>query len=149
MKSIFNAADNADFIKRINKLSPSSQALWGKMNVGQMLTHSQTTLNLAIGDLKLKRAFIGFLFGKIAKKKLLNDEPLEKNLPTFREARIKDERDFEEEKAKLTDLIKRFQKVGPDGLIKDPHPFFGDLKPEEWDKLNTKHLDHHLRQFGV
>ncbi len=35
------------------------------------------------------------------------------------------------------------------GLSKDPHPFFGNLNSEEWDTLNWKHLDHHLRQFGV
>ncbi|MFI5139987.1 MAG: DUF1569 domain-containing protein [Sphingobacteriales bacterium] len=149
MKSIFNLTDNAEFIERINSLSPSSQALWGKMNVGQMLAHSQTTLKLALGEMKLKRAFIGRIFGKIAKKKILNDAAIEKHLPTFKEAKITDQRNFEEEKAKLLDLVKRFQKAGPDGLTKDPHPFFGALTPNEYDRLNTKHLDHHLRQFGV
>jgi len=149
MKSLFNAADNNEFIERIDKLTPSTAALWGKMNAGQMLAHSQTTLKLALGEMKLKRAFIGVIFGKIAKKKLLNGADLDKHLPTFKEARITDERNFQEEKAKLVGLIKRFQKAGPDGLAKDPHPFFGPLTPDEMDRLNTKHLDHHLRQFGV
>ncbi|MBP9797478.1 MAG: DUF1569 domain-containing protein, partial [Chitinophagales bacterium] len=39
--------------------------------------------------------------------------------------------------------------VGPTGVTKDKHPFFGKLSPEEWDTLTVKHLDHHLRQFGV
>ena len=149
MESIFNQTDSANFIKRIDKLTPSTPALWGKMSVDQMLAHSQTTLKMALGDLKLKRAFIGLIFGGIAKKRLLKDQPLPQNMPTFNEARIIEHRNFEEEKAKLIALVKRFQIAGPNGLIKDPHPFFGKLTPEEWDKLNAKHVDHHLRQFGV
>ena len=149
MKSIFNAADSDEFIARIDKLTASSPALWGKMSVSQMLAHCQPVLQLAVGDLKLKRAFIGLLFGSMAKKKLLKDETFEKNLPTFKEAKIKDDRNFEVEKTALKTLVKKVQKAGPEGLIKEPHPFFGKLTPEEWDQLNTKHLDHHLRQFGV
>ncbi len=149
MKSVFNAADNAEFIERINKLTPSSTALWGKMNVSQILAHCQPFIRLAIGDLELKRAFIGILFGKMAKKKILNDEPLDRNLPTLKQARMTGKKDFDEEKAALITLVKRMQKARPDGLVKHQHPFFGELTPEEWDKLNTKHLDHHLRQFGA
>jgi hypothetical protein len=29
------------------------------------------------------------------------------------------------------------------------HPTFGPLSPEEWAKLSWKHMNHHLRQFGV
>ncbi|BAU53178.1 DUF1569 domain-containing protein [Mucilaginibacter gotjawali] len=149
MKSIFNLNDNKEFIARINKLTPSTTALWGKMNVSQMLAHSQTTLMLALGEMKMKRAFIGLIFGKLALKKILNDNELDKHLPTFKEAKITDQRNFEEEKAKLIGLLKRFRKAGPDGLAKDPHPFFGALTPDEYDRMNAKHLDHHLRQFGV
>ena len=131
MKSVFNSTDNAELIDRINKLTPSTPALWGKMNVAQMLAHCQPFLQIAIGDLKLKRAFIGLIFGKIAKKKILKDEFLQKNLPTLKQAVIKDERNFEEEKEALKTLIKRAQKAGPDGLTKESHPFFGKLTPDE------------------
>jgi hypothetical protein len=149
MKSIFNPTDNDGFIERIDKLTPLTPALWGKMNVAQMLAHCHVPLKLALGDLKLKCSFFGFLFGRIAKKKLLNDAPFEKNLPTFKEAIIKSRRNFEDEKKFLIVLLKRMRLAGPGGMVKDPHPFFGKLSPNEWDKLNTKHLDHHLRQFGV
>jgi hypothetical protein len=149
MKSIFNAADSAEFIERIDHLTPATPALWGKMSVSQMLAHCQPFLQIAIGDLKLKRAFIGLIFGKIAKNKILKDEFLQKNLPTLKEAVIKDERNFEEEKTALKNLVIRVQKLGKEGLTKESHPFFGKLTPDEWDQLNTKHLDHHLRQFGV
>ncbi len=149
MKSVFNPADNAEIIERINKLTPTTPALWGKMNAAQMLTHCQPFIRIAIGELKLKRAFIGLIFGKMAKKKILADGPLEKNMPTLPQAKITWDVDFEEEKAKLIELVARLPKLGYDGLINEPHPFFGKLTNQEWDQLNTKHLDHHLSQFGV
>jgi hypothetical protein len=149
MESIFNPNDSANLIKRINSLSPSAPALWGKMNAAQMLAHCQVFVEIPLGDLSAKRSFMGLVFGKIAKKQVLNDEPLPQKLPTSKEARINENRDFDEEKAKLINLVKRFQQAGPGTLMKNPHPFFGKLTPAEWDKLNAKHLDHHLRQFGA
>jgi hypothetical protein len=35
------------------------------------------------------------------------------------------------------------------GSARAVHPAFGPLSPEEWGRLCWKHLDHHLRQFGV
>jgi hypothetical protein len=147
MKSIFNATDNAEFIDRIDKLSPSSQALWGKMNVSQMLAHCQVVIQVALGELQLKRNLLGFLFGTMAKKQIL-EKPLKQNLPTFSEAKITDAKNFDKEKQKLIELIKRFS-AGPSVISKDPHPFFGPLTIDEWNTLQVKHLDHHLRQFGV
>jgi hypothetical protein len=149
MKSIFNAKDNAEFINRIDKLNSATPAQWGKMNVSQMLAHCQILIKMAQGDLKLNRVFLGLLFGNIAKKSILKDEPIKRNLPTFKKAVVKDQRNFEEEKAGLIALVKKLLKTGPNGLGENSHPFFGTLTPEEWGQLNTKHLDHHLAQFGV
>jgi len=148
MKSIFNPTHNAEFIERINQLSPSSPALWGKMNVSQMLAHCQVTPKVALDELQMKRELIGILFGKIAKKKLINDKPFDRHLPTFKQAKISDERDFETEKHGLVTLVKRFVNR-PDIITQKPHPFFGPLTLDEWNTLQVKHLDHHLRQFGV
>ena len=89
------------------------------------------------------------MFGAIAKRKLLSAQDFQKNLPTDPNFIIKNEPDFEHTKDQLIVLVQRFTKLGAAGLSKDPHPFFGKLTTEEWDLLNWKHLDHHLRQFGV
>jgi hypothetical protein len=36
---IYDAATNEALLKRINALNPSSQRLWGKMSVAQVLKH--------------------------------------------------------------------------------------------------------------
>ena len=46
-------------------------------------------------------------------------------------------------------LVDRFGVAGPSGLTSLPHPFFGPLSSEEWQALQWRHLDHHLRQFGA
>jgi hypothetical protein len=150
MKSIFNKTDNQELIDRINKLSPSSKAQWGKMNVSQMLAHCQHPLRVAYGEMKLKRGLMSFLFGKMVKNKLVKDEkPFDKGNPTAPEFLVPGQFDFETEKQKLVAIIKRFGEQGPSKLSKDPHPFFGKMTEKEWDVLSWKHMDHHLRQFGA
>ncbi|MEO6302229.1 MAG: DUF1569 domain-containing protein [Bacteroidia bacterium] len=150
MESLFKTDTAQKMISRINNLTPQSQAQWGKMNVGQMLTHCQKPMEIASGTLVPKvNPIIKLLFGKSARKSILKDPQFKKNIPTFAEAKIVDQRIFETEKKKLIEYVESFQKNGPQGITKSAHPFFGAMTIEEWDALQTKHLDHHLRQFGV
>ncbi|OQA06577.1 MAG: hypothetical protein BWY67_01920 [Bacteroidetes bacterium ADurb.Bin397] len=136
----------ASLIARINRLHPDSKGLWGKMNVSQMMAHCQAQLRVALGDEKVKQSLIGMLFGKLAKKKVLEAKPFSKNLPTAPSFIIRNNPEFEDAKNKLIGLITRFN---ADALTSEPHPFFGKMTVEEWSAGTWKHLDHHLKQFGV
>jgi hypothetical protein len=149
MKSLFDKTYNQEIIDRIDLLSPDSKSIWGKMDVCKMLLHAQRPLMVAFGEMKLKRSIIGILFGRLAKRKLLNPEPFEKNLPTSPQFIVKENPEFEFERQNLRFLVKRFADLGPSSLKNEIHPFFGKLTVQEWDTLQLKHLDHHLRQFGV
>ena len=149
MESLFVQATTDKLVYRIKKLQPDSRPLWGKMNVGQMLAHCQMPLKIAVKDIKPKRSFVGMLFGSIVRKRVLNEKPFAKNLPTDKTFVFTDQRNVEEESQKLIELIQRFNTVGPEGITKDPHPFFGSMTPDEWSLLTYKHTDHHLRQFNV
>lgn len=148
MKSLFNPADNAEMLRRINNLSESSSQQWGKMQVSHMIAHCNVALQSAFGDVKLKRSLLGMLVGPMAKKKLLGPKGFSKNLPTDKHFIIHDHRDFNEEKSRLTAHVQRFVQQGTSALSSEPHPFFGKLTTAEWDALMWKHLDHHLAQFG-
>ncbi|MBC7400021.1 MAG: DUF1569 domain-containing protein [Mucilaginibacter sp.] len=149
MKSIFNKGNNAELINRVNQLTAATPALWGKMNVAQMMAHCTVSMNIAFGNSKKYRHWVGILFGNFAKKRNLKAKELDRNIPTYYKLRITDDRDFAEEKAKLIALIKTALEKGEAGLVKCPHPYFRYFNPGEWSQLNWKHLDHHLRQFGV
>ena len=149
MSSIFNHGHSAELVARLNKLTPESKALWGKMSVSQMLAHLQQPLKVSLGEKKLKRSLVGFLFGKMSKKRMLGQDKFSKNLPTDPNFLIKDDRDFEHERAITIEYLTRLTSGGRDVLTKEAHPFFGKMTENDWDKLNWKHIDHHLRQFGV
>lgn len=149
MKTLLDAADSNEVLQRIHRLRPDSRALWGKMTVAQMLAHTQVPLRVASGELVLRRGLIGLLFGRLARRMLVGPKPFGRDMPTAPEFRVQDERDFAIEKANLIALLQRFQSRGAAGITKKPHPFFGPLSVEQWEALQWKHVDHHLRQFGV
>lgn len=120
----------------------------GKMDVSQMMAHTSVAFKVPLSKEKLPRMFLGFLLGWMMKSKLYNDSPWKKGLPTAPDFIIKDQRNIEEEK-KLIQLVDAFHQAGSDGITKYPHPFFGKFTPEQWGKSMYKHLDHHLKQFGV
>lgn len=146
VKNLFDAAVKQDIIDRINKLTPDAQRHWGKMDVAQMLAHCQMPLGVAVGKHKLKSSFLIGLIGPLFKKKLFNDKPFTQNLPTDKSFKIANPRDFEKEKQNLIQMINDFSETT---MSNERHPFFGKLTKEQWSKGSWKHLDHHLRQFGV
>ena len=83
MKSLFDRQHNDEIIERLNLLTPETKGVWGKMNVSQMLAHTQQPLKVAFGELKLKRSLVGILIGPIAKKKLSSEEQWQRNMPTW------------------------------------------------------------------
>ena len=149
MNYLFDPVASSKIIDRIQQLTPESKSLWGKMNVSQMLAHCQPPMLVALGEHKLKGNILGFFLGRFIKKVVVGDKPYKRGLPTTPAYIVTEQRNFEEEKQKLVALVQRFSAGGPDKLSKDPHPVFGPMSAEDWDKSQWKHLDHHLQQFGV
>ncbi len=147
MKSIFDEKTYQEVLQRLEKLSPKTQNKWGKMTVGQMVWHCQIPVKVAIKNKETKvggNPLVRWFF----KKSLYNDKPWRKNLPTIPIAKAKEEKDFESEYKTLVKLLQELYKV-KDRKDWNPHPLFGYFTPEQWGQMEYKHLDHHLRQFGV
>lgn len=150
MKNLFETERVEEVKHRIALLNSDSERLWGKMTPAQALAHCSAGLAWAVGDSTPPRMFVGRLLGRIVKPMALgNDAPMRRNSPTTKDLIIQDERDLGIERDRLCGLIDRFAAAGPSGCTKQPHSFFGPLTPDEWSCLMYKHLDHHLRQFGV
>jgi hypothetical protein len=150
MKNLFEAAKVDEVKERISRLRPDSERQWGRMNAAQAVEHCARGFEMALGERLPPRLLIGRIIGGIVKPKVLgNDEPLWRNSTTLPGLEVKDERNLEAERERLRRMIDRFAAVGPKGCTTHPHSFFGRLTPEEWATLMYKHLDHHLRQFGV
>lgn len=150
MKNIFNEADKNEILQRIEKLNPESKPLWGSMNVAQMLAHCANGSKMPTGEIKTTRAPFPFsLVGKLLKSKILGEGPLRRNSPTAKELKIVDQRDFEKEKANFIAAVKKLTEGGEQAVKNETHPFMGKMSAREWGRINYKHADHHLSQFGV
>jgi hypothetical protein len=150
MKNLFEASRVEEVKERIARLRPDSQRQWGQMNAAQAVAHCSGGLELAVGDRIPQRLLLGRIIGRMVKPMALgNDQPMRRNSPTMKDLVVRDERDLGTERERLCGLIDRFAAAGPNGCTTHPHSFFGPLTPEEWATLMYKHLDHHLRQFGV
>jgi hypothetical protein len=150
MEDLFEAESVLEMKSRIAILSRDNQPLWGRMNVAQAMAHCTAGFQMAMGEIRPPRALIGRLIGGLIKTRAFRDgEPMRRNSPTARELLVADERDLELERVQLLQTLDRFTASGTQRCTMHPHAFFGPLTPKEWSMLMYKHLDHHLRQFGI
>lgn len=149
MKNLFEPDVLEEIKQRINKLTPDTQRQWGKMEVAQMMAHCTAALEVAAGRKFPPRIFIGRILAPFIKHFFTNEKPFKKNSPTDKSFIVIDQRNFEKEKATLLQLVTEFSQGGEAKATRHPHSFFGELTPREWAIGMYKHLDHHLRQFGV
>lgn len=149
MKNLFEPSSASEIRKRIEELRPESDRLWGAMNAAQMLAHCSAWMEMAAGLKTPPRSFVGRIVGKMAKKSVLGDKPIRRNMPTEKSLIMQGERNFLEEQRRLLDWVDRFSARGPKQCTSHPHCFFGYMTPLEWATMGYKHLDHHLRQFGA
>lgn len=149
MKNLFESSSATEIKKRIERLGPDSEREWGAMKVAQMLAHCSAWMEMAAGLKNPPRSFVGRIFGKVAKKSVLGQEPIRRNMPTDKSLIMQGERNFVAEQRRLLDWVDRFSSGGPGQCTTHPHCFFGHMAPLEWAILGYKHLDHHLKQFGA
>ena len=150
MKNIFSPEVSEETINRIEQLSSDTTPDWGKMNVGQMLAHLNIMFEKAYDPNHPKPGtFKKFLLKTFVKNAVVNEKPYKRNTPTAPEFKIIDERDFNKEKERLIEYIRKTQELGKEHFHNTEYVSFGVLTGDEWNNLFYKHLDHHLTQFGV
>jgi hypothetical protein len=150
MKNVFNYDDTQVIIGRINSLSDTTQGLWGKMSVSQMLAHCSVTYEFVYDDIHPPvNAFKRTLLKLFVKSFVVSDKPYRRNTRTASEFLVMDDKDFDKEKKRLIDYLIRTQELGEAHFDHKEYRSFGVLSVSEWNNMFYKHLDHHLHQFGV
>lgn len=148
MKTIFDQSTREGLIQRISRLNENSVALWGEMNVYQMLKHCTLWQEMILGKKKYKRNFIGLLFGKMMLKNAVKDDtPMKHGTPTIPEFKnLEKTGDVEAQKQEWIALITEYAAFQNAEFV---HPFFGKMTREQIGYHAYKHIDHHLRQFNA
>lgn len=150
MKNIFNQINTVEIIERINKLTSSSKAVWGKMDVAQMLAHCNVTYEMIYENKHPKpNTFMKFILKLLVKNVVVNEKPYKNSSKTAPAFIIASTKDFNIEKNRLIDFIKKTQELGENHFEGKESHSFGVLTSKEWNNMFYKHLNHHLNQFGV
>ena len=150
MQTLFDQKAHQETLVRIDTLTENSVPTWGKMDVAQMVKHCQMPLMVATGKMELSED-IGILkkmILKLYKPIMYNDKPWPENITTPKDFKITAHYIFEDERDHLKTIINEFHTKALN-MHWPEHPFFGNFNTDQWGKMQFKHLDHHLRQFGV
>jgi DinB superfamily len=131
--------------RRLNALRPDSRQSWGKMTASQMLWHVNQALEQALGHLEAPQDRVPL--PRPMMKFIVLNLPWPKNAPTNPSFVAKTSHDFEAERARCRALIVELVTRRLEGS--GDHPMFGRMSGRDTSRLQAKHLDHHLRQFGV
>ncbi|WP_185290640.1 DUF1569 domain-containing protein [Chryseobacterium lactis] len=140
----------ADFIiARVQNLSAIHKSQWGSMTVCEMLLHCNSCNRQILEEsrgqektsvkqyvLRILALYIASDFKKNIQGELRHNTKGETN-----------DADFERYRDEFIHLVKKFpENIRPLTLS---HPAFGNISTQEWGIAAYKHMDHHLRQFGV
>ena len=131
---------------RLDTLQPTAVRQWGTMTPDQMLKHLNIALSVCRGQTTfapMKMPIPGPIFRFFAA-----NFPLPKDAPTHPDFRVRERCDFAAEKARCLTLIEEFARKPIDSAWPES-PLFGRVTGKFNSRVQAKHLDHHLRQFGA
>lgn len=150
MKTIRNESDRTNLIERLNKLKGDEKPLWGKMNVNQMVSHLVQAGEMPFGHDLADRG--NFFTKTILKPLILYVLPIPKEVKTSPEINQQENGrkplEFAEDKNLLVGSINKLGTLEEDFTCSH-HPIFGNMNAKEWAIMVQKHIDHHLKQFGI
>ncbi len=146
MSTLHHNETRAAIKKRLQELRPDATRKWGSMTVDQMLWHVNQPLKESLGEYIAPE-------GKpplppMLLRWLVLNVPWPRGAATRPDLVAVQRYDFEKERAECLSLIDRFAQCDV-GISWPKSGNFGSMTGQHWSRLHAKHLDHHLRQFGV
>jgi len=113
-----------------------------------MVVHLTDALRMASGELPTAPKNMPLLRYPPVKQLILYCLPFPKGAPTAPELLARKPGEWTAEIGQLRDQLDQFVRRGPSAAMK-VHPLFGRLSGRAWGTLVYRHMDHHLKQFGV
>ena len=140
-----------DVVARLQRLTPDTQRRWGTMTPHEMLCHLTDSFHGVMGERAISMAPASPAKRRIMRFIALRTPlPWPKGLPTRPE--VDPKRDgtrpaaFDADRQGVIALLRRFASTD---VRYAQHPIFGAMDRRDWLVWAYRHMDHHLRQFGV
>jgi hypothetical protein len=146
-RSLSNARARQALLDRLERLSPEATARWGTMTAPQMLAHLVDWMLMAEGKLETAPKLRPLRYPPI-KQLAIYWLPFPKGVPTAPELVGRPPLEWALEQNAVRQHVEAFAQLGLRSEWPD-HPAFGKLTAQAWGVLGYRHMDHHLRQFGV
>ena len=157
MGTLLSDRDHARLEARLARLTPDHGRRWGRMTAAQMVCHLTDAFRGPLGERApasgapaVRAPFVGRTLVKWAA--LYVPLPWPHGLRTA--AAADQERggtppgDFGRDMEALRAACTRFRRELP-AVARRPHYLFGPLTEAQWARWAYRHVDHHLRQFGL
>ena len=152
MKTLANAADKAEIVRRLGDVTQASRRHWGKMTAPEMICHLSDALRAGMGERSVTPV------GTRASRPLMKwaalwfPTPWPHGVKTVPECEAgvggTPPAEMARDLSELHELLDRFTSR-PRVYELQRHPIFGLMTEKEWMRWGYLHLDHHLRQFGA
>ena len=150
-KTLADPIERAAILARVQRLAPDSPRQWGRMTPHQAICHLSDSFRSIMGPAprrSISTIVSGTLIKWIALRAPMHWPHGVKTLPEVdQEIGGTKPVEFLRDRRELETLIERFALRTSDAC--QPHPMFGGLSTEEWQRWAYLHTDHHLRQFGA
>lgn len=148
MKSMWQHDARHELAGRITQLTPDRRPEWGRMSAQQMVCHLTASVEMATGERPVTPKQTPLRY-PVIKHLVLYALPFPKDVPTAPELVIvSTPHEWGKDVADLQAALDRFVARGREARWVD-HPVFGRMSAKQWGVLVYRHVDHHLRQFGV
>lgn len=147
MKSIWQDDDRRAINDRVAGLAWDGRAAWGKFTAPKMICHLADSLKMAMGDLKVAPKRLPIRYPPL-KQLIIYAAPFPKGAPTAPELLAREPREWAKDVADVQALLARAGSARTTDTWPE-HPAFGRLSRRAWGVLIYRHMDHHLKQFGV
>ena len=146
--TIWDPAVRKEIIDRFARLTPDRKPDWGKMNAVQMVRHCTVALDMFTGAAKVAPK-AGPLRNPVLRYLIIHVLPWPHGAPTAPELITSEfQGNWDKETAALKRSLDALVARGENGSFEE-HPAFGRLSGKSLGVLVAKHLNHHLRQFGM
>jgi hypothetical protein len=147
-KTVFDEGARGELLARVMRVETGMKPKWGQMNAVKMLRHLGAGFEMALGELPCAPK-PGPMKNRLAHWLVIDSPiPWPKGVPTAPELISQPTAGVEEEQERFRAGMERVAARGPAGVYAE-HPAFGKLSSAQWGRLMWRHIDHHLRQFGV
>jgi hypothetical protein len=147
MKSIWQDEAKRELADRVARVAWDAPAQWGRFTAPKMICHLADSLRMAMGDLKVASKHLPIRYPPL-KQLIVYVAPFPKGMPTAPELLVRAPQDWANDVADVQGLLDRAASSRTTDSWPE-HPAFGALSKRAWGVLIYRHMDHHLKQFGV